>query len=80
MGKEVERVVHVGLVALSIARQIDEYELQVFLIAESLELLLPSVHVTAKAVNETDSLGIRAGRLVPYFIMYAYTIVDSDVL
>ena len=78
MGKEVERVFHMGLVALSIAWQVDKNKLQVFVITESLELLFPCVHVTTKSVNETDGLGI--GLAIPYFIMYTNTIVNSDVL
>ena len=80
MGKEVERVFHVRLIALSVARQVDEYESQVLIITKSRELLLPSIHVTAEAVNEADGFCIRTSRLMPYFIMYAYTIVDSNIL
>jgi hypothetical protein len=78
-----------GFVTLPIARQVDEYELQVFVISEGLELLLPGVHITAEAVNETDGFGISASRLIlslrvwrcnPYFIMYAYTIFNSNIL
>ena len=79
MGKEIKCVFHMWLITQPIARQVDEYELQVFAVSESLELLLPRIHVTAEAVNETDSLCIRANRLIPYFIMYADTIVDSNV-
>ena len=69
-----------GFVTLSVARQVDKHYLQAFLITECLKLLLPCVHVTAKAVNKTEGFGIRACRLIPYFIMYANTIVDSNIL
>ena len=80
MGKEVERVFHMGFVAFSVAWQVDEDESEVFVITESFKLLLPCVHVTAKAVNETDSLCIGIIRPIPYSIMYANTIVDSNIL
>ena len=74
---EVERVVYVRLIALSVSWQIDEHESQVFLITESLELLLPCVHITAEAVNETDGFSICLA--IHYLIMYANTVIDSDV-
>ena len=79
IGKEIESVLYMRLITLPVARQVDEYKLQVFGITEGLKLLFPCVHVTAEAMNKTDGLSIRTSRLIPYYIMYANTIVDSYV-
>ena len=75
LGKEVERVLHMWLTALAIARQVNEQQAQMTVIAQSLELLLPSIEVAAEAMNETDGLVAIAISL----IMYANAIVDRCI-
>ena len=77
MGKEIECVVHMGLVALSTTRQVDENELYIF-ITERIKLLLPSVHVAPEPMDEAKSLCFY--RWIPNFIVYFYAIVDGDKL
>ena len=71
LGKEVERVLHMWLTALAIAKQ----QAQMTVIAQSFKLLLPCVEVAAKAMNETDGLVAIAISL----IMYANAIVDRCI-
>ena len=78
-GEEVESVVCHRFIALSVAGQVDKHLLHI-LVAKSLELLLPSVHVAPESVNKAKGLNLRVGSFVPYLVVYFDPIVNGNIL